>query len=225
MAVQSIAIGTVFGRLTVIGDGEPYIDKHGWKHGASRVLCECGTEKSVRNGKLQNGSTVSCGCLRLQKSVERIQLLKTHGRTKTSEHRAWTQIKSRCSNNKDEQKYANYGGRGIQVCERWMNSFEAFLEDMGPRPSAKHSIDRFPNNDGNYEPGNCRWATSVEQCNNKRNNVLFTFYGKTMTLTQWSEISQVDRSTVEKRLKSGWSEKKAFWTPARVNVRHRTPDS
>lgn len=214
MAVESIAIGTVFGRLTVIGNSEPYVDKNGWKHGASLVRCECGKEKSVRNGKLRNGSTVSCGCLRLQKSVERILLLKTHGLTKTSEHRIWSQIKSRCSNNKDEQKYGNYGGRGIAVCERWLNSFEAFLEDMGPRPSNKHSIDRI-NNDGNYEPENCRWATSVEQQNNRRSNVLFTFYGKTMTLTQWSHIAQIKPSTVEKRLKRGWSEKEAFWTPVK----------
>lgn len=214
MAVTSITIGKKFGRLTVIGEAEPGIDKRGWKHGRSVVRCECGTEKTICNAKLRNVWTVSCGCLSREKAAERCRSRTTHGWTKTIEHRTWLSMNSRCTNI-NVPEYAHYGGRGIKVCERWKNSFEAFLEDMGPRPSNKHSIDRFPNNDGNYEPGNCRWATRQEQDNNKRTNRLFTFYGKTLTLTLWAEISQVDRRTVMARLKRGWSEKEAFWRPAR----------
>jgi hypothetical protein len=210
MAVQSIAIGTVFGRLTVIGEAELACDRSG----RSIVQCECGTEKTVRNAKLRSGWTVSCACLSREKSAERCKGRSTHKLSKSNEHAAWASMKSRCTNI-NVPEYNNYGGRGIQVCDRWLNSFEAFLEDMGPRPTSQHSIDRFPNNDGNYEPSNCRWATRQEQDNNKRTNRLFMFYGKTMTLTQWSEISQVNRRTVMVRLKRGWPEKEAFWTPAK----------
>lgn len=213
MAVQSIPVGTTFGRLTVIGEAEPRIDKHGWKRGVSIVRCECGTEKTVINGKLLSRWTVSCGCLSSEKSAERCRLRTTHGKTKTNEHRIWASMNSRCRD-VNSPAYKDYGGRGINVCERWQQSFEAFLEDMGPRPSNKHSIDRI-NNDGNYEPNNCRWATRVEQANNMRTNRLFTFYGKTMTLTQWAEISLVNRRTIMVRLKRGWTEKAAFWTPVK----------
>lgn len=203
MAVKSIAIGTAFGRLTVLGEGEPILLKNGWKRGMSRVRCECGAERVVLNGNLNSGLTRSCGC----------SIGEQHGKTGSHEYMVWKAMKTRCAN-QNVQNYARYGGRGIQVCDRWLNSFSAFLEDMGTRPSSDHSIDRV-NNNGNYEPGNCVWATMKEQQNNKRSNVLFTFYGKTMTLTQWCRIAQIKTITVRERLKRGWSEKEAFWTPVR----------
>lgn len=203
MAVQSIAIGTTFGRLTVIGDGEPGIDKHGWKHGRSVVRCECGVERIALNGNLKSGKTKSCGCGTGEQ----------HGKRRSPEYCIWAGIKKRCFNT-NSHKYVSYGGRGITVCERWTNSFVAFLEDMGPRPTSQHSIDRI-NNDGNYEPGNCRWATRHEQGCNKRNNRLFGFYGQVMPLSHRCRIAQITPDAVTQRLKCGWPEKKAFWTPIR----------
>lgn len=213
MAVQSIAIGSVFGKLTVIGDAEPRFNKNGWKQGRSIVRCECGEERAVDNNNLKSGRTRSCGC----------GIGEHHGKRKSPEYTTWSEIKKRCTN-ENHKKYSSYGGRGITMCDRWKDSFSAFLEDMGQRPTRQHSIDRI-NNNGNYEKENCRWATPVEQGCNKRNNRMFMFYGKSMPLSQWCRIAQIMPDTVTERLKRGWSEKKAFWTPTRARVRQRTVDS
>src|SRR5690606_6584889 len=120
----------------------------------------------------------------------------------TPEYNAWSSMKSRCENptvasNKD------YGGRGIRVCDRWRDSFETFLADMGPRPSPQHSIDRIDNN-GNYEPRNCRWATVLRQQRNKRSNHYVQFRGKTMTVTEAAEIAGANIVLVRSRIKRGW---------------------
>lgn len=107
-----------------------------------------------------------------------------HGCTDTAEYRIWTNIKTRCLNHRNV-RYALYGGRGITICDRWKHSFAAFLADVGRRPSSAHSLDRVDNNRG-YEPGNIRWATSVEQNNNRRDNVLIECRGRTQTLAAWS---------------------------------------
>ncbi len=99
--------------------------------------------------------------------------------------------------------FHNYGGRGVRVCQRWRLSFAAFMEDMGPRPSTRHSIDRFPDPAGNYEPGNCRWATMKEQQNNKRNNRIFTFQGRTMTMAQWADEIGITIYALYQRLAHG----------------------
>lgn len=111
--------------------------------------------------------------------------------------------------------FANYGGRGIRVCARWEESFEAFVEDMGERPSLQHFIDRI-DSDGHYEPGNCRWATMAEQQCNRRNNRLITCDGKTMTISQWAVELGCGRATIGMRLASGWSTRDAVTTPVRV---------
>jgi len=111
----------------------------------------------------------------------------------------WT----RCSN-PNSAMYKHYGARGISVCERW-RSFDNFLADMGQRPSPKHSIDRFPNNDGNYEPGNCHWATDIEQHRNRSDNVLVTFNGQTLTCAEWDERLGKKHGFLRDRLSSGWS--------------------
>lgn len=98
----------------------------------------------------------------------------------------WQAMISRCEY-AGNVAYKHYGGRGVTVCAHWRHSFAAFMKDMGPRPSVKHSVDRFPNPDGNYEPGNCRWATMKQQQNNRRNNRLLTYGGKTQTMSQWAE--------------------------------------
>lgn len=103
---------------------------------------------------------------------------------------------ARCSN-LDEK---NYGARGITVCDRWRNSFASFLADMGPRPSPKHSIDRYPNNNGNYEPGNCRWATDKEQARNTRRNVVIEFGGISLTTVEWAARLGISRQCLNQRL-------------------------
>jgi hypothetical protein len=126
------------------------------------------------------------------------------GVSKMPEHRAWLDMIKRCYNPRNSQ-YKNYGGRGIKVCDRWLSSFQSFLNDIGRRPSAKHSLDRFPNNDGNYEPGNVRWATIKQQLRNKRNNRLISYKGLTKTITEWAEQIGISAQLIQQRLTRGWT--------------------
>lgn len=156
--VAEAFIGARFDRLIVIA--EP--SHEGGRYPRVNVRCDCGTEKNLRVSVLGVG-TKSCGCLGRETAGEKAR---THGMRNTSEYNIWTSMKQRC-HNPNFRFYANYGGRGISVCERWRESFEAFYADMGPRPSKKHTIDRI-DNDGGYEPGNCAWSTYKEQAQNKR---------------------------------------------------------
>jgi hypothetical protein len=118
-------------------------------------------------------------------------------------------MQQRCYNQK-HRSYKHYGKLGVVVAERWRDSFEAFLEDVGTRPSPMHSLDRFPNKDGNYEPGNVRWATDIEQANNKSNNVLLTFAGKTQTLSQWAHEYGIRPVCFHSRIRRGWTPEEAL---------------
>lgn len=155
-------------KLTVLyRDGKNKFGQLLWK-----CVCECGNETSVVAARITSGHTKSCGCLQVEVTIARSY---KHGYDKrkniTGEYRSWSHIKSRCYNKK-VPSYNDYGGRGIIMCDRWVNSFENFLADMGNKPTPKHSIDRFPDNDGNYEPSNCRWATSAQQAQNRRSSKL-----------------------------------------------------
>lgn len=136
---------------------------------------------------------------------------RTHGRHRTPEHRVWANAKYRCDNPRSRQ-WANYGGRGIRMCERWRESFEAFLLDVGPRPSGGHSLDRIDNS-GNYEPGNVRWATATEQRNNTRCNRPMTLGGVTRNLAEWAKAVGIKRSTLDMRVRSGWRDEAALSIP------------
>lgn len=152
--------GEYFEKLLVLRklEGTPY-----WV-----CVCECGKLSFPTSGNLRKpNGTKSCGCIQREQLSRRS---KKHGEKvngSTTEYRAWQGMKDRCYN-RSACKYKSHGGRGVQVCERWLESFENFLADMGRKPSPELSLDRFPNNDGNYEPSNCRWATAEQQANNRR---------------------------------------------------------
>jgi hypothetical protein len=167
--------------------------------------CECGNEKEVTQSNLVSGNVRSCGCLV-------IDTFTTHAMTDSAEYRAWCHMKERCSNRR-VHNYHRYGGRGIRVCDRWVDSFENFLADMGPRPSPEYSLDRFPDPDGNYEPGNCRWATVTQQTRNRRTNRILAFDGREQTLTDWCEELDLVPSIVSTRLRRGWTVQRALTTP------------
>ncbi len=156
--------------------------------------CDCGRESVIATRSLKK--TIQC----------RSCVNRTHGKSASDEFDVWAGMIDRCYYERT-RGYEDYGGRGIIVCERWRgsNGFINFLADMGPRPSPEHSIDRFPNNDGNYEPGNVRWATRKENGRNKRNNRLLTFNGKTACASEWAEITGIPLARIYYRLNAGWS--------------------
>jgi hypothetical protein len=127
------------------------------------------------------------------------------------EYGVWNTMRSRCYNPRVE-RYPNYGGRGIQVCERWRKSFADFLADMGRRPSSQHQLERI-DNDGNYEPGNVRWALPTENARNRRSSRLIVHAGETLTLAEWAERTGLKVATIWARLKMGWSVADALTVP------------
>lgn len=192
--------GMAFGRLMALKQiGR---DKSGqlWQ-----VQCVCGAVKTVQRCAIVSGATVSCGCFNLEKTQRQGLANVTHGLSSTRTFGVWRGMKARCADKNDSR----YGGRGIVVCERWADSFVDFLADMGEAPDGM-SIDRFPNNDGNYEPSNCRWATVEEQANNKRNSRYIAFDGKNMTVAQWADFLDIKPGTLRWRLEKGWSILEAF---------------
>jgi hypothetical protein len=205
-----IQVGDRFGRLAVTGER---LDSRG-QHSTRPCLCDCGTRIAVSERKLKSGGRASCGCLQREAAARSsAKYCKKHGASFTLEYRRWDSMKRRCRDPKTIG-YAHYGGRGIKVCERWLNSFEAFLADMGPCPSPKHSVDRI-DNEGPYSPENCKWSTATEQQRNKSNNRMHTREGETLTVAEWCERFGISQSTVSSRERGGWSLDRALETPVK----------
>jgi hypothetical protein len=188
--------GHRYGKLIVVEEAPPL--RASRRHVMWRCRCDCGREIEVRSVRLRGGHTTSCGCL----------AAKQNGLRKHPLYGTWIQMMHRCMN-PDHVSYANYGGRGVKVCERWRD-LKNFVADMGPRPSVAHQIDRFPNNDGNYEPGNVRWALPNAQMRNTRANRYVTIRGEKMVLAAAAELFGVPYWTAHKRLRLGWTEEQAL---------------
>lgn len=173
-------------------------------------VCDCGKETVVFGSQLRSGQTKSCGCLANDGSSRR-----THGASRSKLYNAWKTMHARCRN-PSNARWERYGGRGIAVCSSWTGAggFAAFMADMGPRPSDRHSIERI-DNDGNYEPGNCKWGLPETQNRNRGNNLLVTHEGETKTLAEWSRSSPVSEQVIRSRfVLRGWNFEDALNTPA-----------
>lgn len=186
-------IGAKFNRLTIL---------RYWgttPKGAKKVLCECecGKQTIAVFSRVKSGETKSCGCLREER---KIKAKTTHGMSNSPTYETWASMKARC-NNQNAANYYNYGGKGIRVCDRWNNSFESFVEDMGERPIGS-SIDRI-NPFGNYEPTNCRWATPKQQARNRTNNVFVKFRDKVYLEADFVNKFHISHGCVQDILKAG----------------------
>jgi hypothetical protein len=207
--------GQKFGRLTVIRRG---VNKGPYQTYVCR--CECGAITSPKARALKSGRTASCGCLHREKAaIQAAQMRRVkHGHSYESGFQSWYQMIQRC-HRPTSTSYKNYGARGIAVCDRWRESYENFKNDMGERPSPGHSLDRI-DNDGNYEPGNCRWATRKEQSRNTRVNRIITFNGRSLPLCDWPEVCGIPLGTIDNRLRKGWPVELAL--TAKRNAKLRT---
>jgi hypothetical protein len=191
--------GKRFGRWTVLAHSP--VDKPGSSRWHCR--CDCGREKThVLYSGLVRGSSMSCGCLRAEKRKKGLPLHLQHNQ-RNPMWSTYMTIKTRCYN-PNHPTYKNYGGRGIKMCERWLNSFEAFAEDMGWEKPEGHQIDRI-DNDGDYSPENCRWATRMEQAANRRSNIRVEWGGKEMNLIDVARAENVDYMILRHRLSQGQS--------------------
>lgn len=191
-------IGQRFGRLLVIR-------RNGRSSRCARwdCMCDCGNTKNIDGGELRRGAVRSCGCLHVELTSIRE---KRHGMSHTPTYRTWVDMIRRCTDPR-RNNYADYGGRGICVCERW-RVFDNFLEDMRIRPDG-YSLDRIDNDKG-YNPENCRWATLVQQNNNTRSNRHVIFNGKSVTLAEAARLSGISYIVLKNRVRSNWSNDRLF---------------
>jgi hypothetical protein len=212
LSAVPVSIGDTFNRLTVVAVAP---SAHGLRRFSCR--CSCGNSIVVAATYLTRNRTKSCGCLSKDQVIAKNR---THGLRHTPEYPVWVAMKARCLRESDACYY-RYGGRGITVCREWQDDFARFLSDMGRRPTPQHTLDRI-NNDGHYEPGNCRWATRVQQNRNKRNNRRMTLNGETMTMQEWAERLGIHQAFLSQRLRLGWSDERTLteaFTPSTNRAR------
>ena len=210
--------GQVYGRLTVIKRVDDYISPSGDRKVQWLCKCKCGKEVIVTGNNLRKGNSKSCGCYN-RELLAKINL--THNASNTRLYHIWICMKDRCYNPKNK-KYKDYGGRGIIICDEWINDFEAFANwayDNGYIENVSRgecTIDRIDVN-GNYCQQNCRWVNQKVQSNNKRNNHYITYNGETHTVTEWNNILGYKKGVLSRRIFSGWSIEDAFTKPVKSN--------
>lgn len=203
---KSCPVGAVFGRLTIVSES---FRPEGKSRNYVFCECSCGTYTQKACADISSGATTSCGCYAREQSSARES---THGKSGGPEYNVWKGIKQRCTN-PNHTHYSSYGGRGITMCASWLNSFEAFLADMGPRPDGM-TIDRIDNEKGYYKE-NCRWATKKQQSRNVRTNTWVEIGGIRMTAKEAAEYAVVDYPTLVWRISKGWDIDRALNTPSR----------
>ncbi len=198
--------GRRFGRLVVLHTEGKYRAEFCW-----RVRCDCGTEKRVLGTSLRAGRIKSCGCAiaEILKAANT-----THGMRNAPEYNIWAKMRERCTK-ASYQDFQNYGGRGIAICERWQQ-FANFYADMGPRPSAAHTLDRIDVN-GDYAPGNCRWATRAQQARNKRGTLYLEYKGQQLPMADVADLIGVTYATLENRIRRGDTGERLF-RPTRTRI-------
>lgn len=214
--------GDKYGHLTVVQE----IDKHkissGRAYRAIECLCDCGKKHTTLLQSLRSGHTQSCGCLQVEVTRKRTT---KHGHTpagnKTRMYRIWTNMIQRC-HNPNYTYYERYGARGVTVCDRWRENFEAFFEDMGEPPTEKHTLDR-KNNDLGYSLNNCRWATRKQQQRNMSSNRMIEHKGESLCLQEWSDRYCLTASVLSYRLKKGWSMEQSLTTPIKSRSTNTNP--
>ncbi len=207
-----VTVGSVFGRLTVIRIGERLPNGPGRTTPGYICQCECGSPPiNVRVGALKKGETRSCGCLKHIKHAGTGARGAKHGMTGTRIYGIWRGILKRCGN-PSHKSYPLYGGRGITVHPEWAKSFEKFYSDVGDPPTPRHTLDR-KDPDGNYEPGNWRWATRREQANNRRTNVFLELNGVRKTMAEWAVEREMSIAAIMQRRRRGWSDERILTTP------------
>lgn len=206
-------VGKKYGRLLVTKYLGNYItNKKAYTH-VLEAICDCGKIDVYRAASIKFGNTVSCGCYAKEMTSK---THKKHGHAsgyiQTGTYRSWFAMKARCYK-KNSNYYYCYGAIGVTVCDRWINSFENFLADMGERPKGK-TLDRFPDKKGNYEPSNCRWATPSEQMRNFSRNKFYLYNGENVCVSDLEKIAVVSSKTIRHRINNlGWSVEDAISKP------------
>jgi hypothetical protein len=198
---KPMGLGERHGRLIYVGLGT--------------FVCDCGKRVSKPLYHVRSGHTRSCGCMHRDAISA---AMKTHGLSKSSEYCAWSNMLTRCRNPK-YSLFSEYGGRGITVCAAWQNSFEQFLADVGRKPNKASILDRIDPN-GNYEPGNVRWASPIVSARNKRSVQIVCIEGVAKTIPEWEPTSPVSRKVIWRRLRDGWSGRDAVFLPPQSTKKH-----
>lgn len=184
--------------------------KNKWGARMAEYKCFCGSMAKLCLSHVNNNKIKSCGCL---------QWIKKHDMSNAPLYNVWQQMKHRCLN-QNHSEYGQYGGRGINVCAKWANSFEDFYKDMGEKPTLNHSIDRVDNDKG-YCKGNCRWATKKQQIINRRNMTKFYHYGLSLVACEWANVMEVPAGRINFRLRHGWNSFDAIFKLKQQGVSNR----